>query len=217
MITAALRRATIALTRHPGAVNDIVTRYAAAIAQQKQSLAAIATPAESEAAERRAKALIDAGAPEALAREAASLGALIPALDSADLAAAHKWPLAAAAALHRAIGAAFAIDALRAHAGDIALSQHWERLALRRTLDQLAHDQRALADAAMAQNKAPEKADAAWAAGAAQDWLDSLGETARPARETIRELIASGPWSFAKAVLAAASLHALGAALSRSE
>jgi glutamate dehydrogenase len=215
-IAATLRRLTIALAKRRLGVNALTERYATPIAQQKQEIGRVWTPVEREASERRTRALIEAGAPDALAMDISLLGRLISAIDIADLAAERDWPLDATAALYRALGGAFGIDTLRASANDIVLGQHWERLALRRTLDQLGDDQRGFAESAMTFASPPAGlADAAWGARTAEAWLSHLGEADNAAQDSIGELRASGSWTFAKVVLAAASLRALATHLSR--
>jgi glutamate dehydrogenase len=216
-IAATLRRLTITLAKRRLSVGALLKRYADSVAQQKQEIGRVWTPVEREASERRTRALIASGAPDALAMDVSILGRLISSIDIADLAAGRGWPLDAAAALFRALGGAFGIDMLRASANDIALSQHWERLALRRTLDQLGEDQRCFAENAMSFAKPPTGlADAAWGESTAEAWLRHLGEADNAAQDAINDLRASGPWTFAKVVLAAASLRALASQLSRS-
>jgi glutamate dehydrogenase len=214
-IAAALRRATIALSRRRMAapaltIDAMIARYREPVAAQRAAQGETLTDAERAEAQATAAAHIAIGAPEDLARDVAALAALVGALDVADLAAARSWPIPAAAALYHALGAALALDALRAGAAAFHLAQHWERLALRRLLAEINEDQRMLADAAIAHVGAPPARPArAWAADAVRGWLDSINQIAAPARSAIAEMQAAGDWSFAKIVLAAAALRAL--------
>ncbi|MGE3867558.1 MAG: NAD-glutamate dehydrogenase, partial [Hyphomonadaceae bacterium] len=216
-IAVGLRRATIAMSRRaardskPG-VAALITRYQAPVLAQRGALGASLTEAEQNAFDGDVASRVRLGAPEDLARDVAALNQLAGSLDIADLAAARQWPAPAVARLYHAVGAHFLLDRLRAGAGAIALTQHWERLALRRLLAELNEDQRRLAEAVLAQSDAPPaQLSGDWPARMTADWAAAHGATAAPVLATITEMQASGAWTFAKIVLAAAALRTLGA------
>jgi glutamate dehydrogenase len=168
---------------------------------------------EAERAAQRRDAFVERGVPAALAEDVAVLQAMAASLDIADIAARRGWPAATTAGLYRALGAALGLDRVRAGAADMALDQHWDRLAVRRMGEDLYEDQRVLTDAALAHFGVPPEGDAIdWGQTAAEAWLARIETHAAPARETIADLDAHGPWTFAKLTIAAAELHALAAA-----
>jgi glutamate dehydrogenase len=158
--------------------------------------------------ERRA-ALVALGAPDNLAQEAALLLPLTTALDVADLARAASWPIHPAALLHCAVGAEFSLDALRGAASALQLERHWDRLLVRRAVDDFSQTQLKLAEAAASAIGAPP----ADVNAAAQRWIASIGAPAQRARAAYAELDAEGAWTAAKLMLMSSELAALVAAL----
>ena len=217
----ALRRATIYLSRNGGfdgetgpTILDVVERYGAPVEEQRASLWDELSAIERERVEVRHKSLTDLGAPDELAREAALLSPLTTALDVADLARRTQWPIHQASLLHRVVGAAFGLDALRDVATTIKLEQHWDRLVVRRAAADFAETQLRLAEATAAAIGAPaEGTDAAWTERAVSEWIGALGQPAQRARSAFAELNAQGPWTFAKLMLISAELNALVAAV----
>jgi glutamate dehydrogenase len=129
---------------------------------------------------------------------------MVSALDVADLAARVARAPVDAARIYRKVGEALSLDRLRAAAVALRPDQHWERLALRRTLEDLFEDQRVIAEAA---------ARAIGDAQAIPAWIEGLGAVAAAPRATLAELETGGPWTFAKTVIAAAEVRGLAARL----
>src|SRR6185369_6126210 len=108
-----------------------------------------ASPVERGAIDARARQLIEAGAPEALACTAAVLQAISTAADLIDLAEGAGWPLESAARLYQAVGEIFGFDRLRAAAAGYAVGDSFERTALRRLFEDLLAEQAAVARAVL--------------------------------------------------------------------
>ena len=220
-VAKALRRLTTYLARNAGfdsdappSVLDIVARYRDAVGEQRKTIWADISEVERARATSDQNALMELGAAEALAQEAALLTPMTVALDVADLARQANWPIHRAAQLHCVAGAQFGLDALRDAAGALTLEQHWDRLVVRRAAEEFAAIQLKLAEAAAGAIGAPPKtADASWAVEAAQSWIASLGAPAQRARSAFAELDQQGPWTFAKLMLISAELNALAAAV----
>ncbi len=216
-VAGALRRSTIYLARNgsfggdnPSGILDIAQRYREPVIAQRATLLDDLSAIERERVDARHKALIDLGAPEALAREAALLRPLTLSLDVADLARHTQWPINPASMLHTVIGAEFGLDALSDAAASLRLEQHWDRLVVRRTSEDFGETQLRLAEAAArAIGDPPANADHGWANGAAKDWIAALGQPAQRVRSAYDELNAQGPWTFAKLMLIAAEFNAL--------
>jgi len=219
-IAAALRRLTTYLARNAGfdrpeppSILDVVQRYAAPVAEQRQRLWEELGALESSRVAAKRDALIAAGAPEDVAGDVALLAPAALMLDIADLAQSARWPVHPAAILHSVVGAEFGLDALRDAAGSLTLDQHWDRLVIRRSAEDFAEAQLKLAEAAAAAIGAPPAdADAHWITEAARGWAAQLGQPAERVRSMFAELSAQGPWSFAKLMLIAAEVNALVAA-----
>jgi len=94
--------------------------------------------------------LTEAGVPTELARRAASATYLIPGVDILDLAEDAGWSAAAAGALYFRLESFLGLDALRAAASPSRLDEHFDRLALRRILEDLSFAQARIARCAVA-------------------------------------------------------------------
>jgi glutamate dehydrogenase len=205
-IGAALRRVAIYLARRRGAtpIGATIAAYSDAVAAQSNAAWETLTAVERHRAAARAQKYIAAGAPEDLARRIGALSPLVSALDVADLAAKLGRPALDAARIYRRIGATLGLDRLRAAALTLRPDQHWERLALRRTLEELFEDQRVIAEAAARATNAD----------GAPAWIESLGPIAAGPRAALAELESGGgAWTFAKTVIAAAEVRSLAARL----
>jgi len=220
-VTVALRRLTTYLARNAGfdteappSVLDVVAHYKDAVAAQRANVWNEISEIERVHVGAKQAALIEAGAPEELARDAALLTPMTTALDVADLARKSEWPVQQAARLHCVIGAELGLDVLRDAASSLTLEQHWDRLVVRRAAEEFAQVQVRLAEAAAAAiGKPPGNADADWISGAARSWIAALGQPGQRARSAFAELNAQGQWTFAKLMLIQAEMNALVAAL----
>jgi len=217
----ALRRAVTYLARNAGFENekpptvlDVVARYFEPVREQRATIMDDLSKIEKERVDVRRAALLELGAPDNLAHEAALLSPLTLSLDVADLARDTSWSLHTASTLHCVIGAELGLDALRDSATNMKLEQHWDRLVVRRTAGDFGEAQLKLAAAAARAIGAPPKgADVAWVTESARQWLTSLGQPVNRARSAFSELDAQGPWTFAKLMLISAEFNALVAAV----
>jgi glutamate dehydrogenase len=217
-----LRRIVIYLVRHGRigrgdarrSIAEAIAAYKPGIDAQRAGVWDAMTEQEVGRANVRAARYQEQGAPEDLARDVAVLAPLIAGLDVVDLAERRSWPVNAAASVFRAVGARFGLDRLRGAALGFSLTEHWDRLALRRTLEELYEDQRSLADAVLRHHGAPPAAiDRAVAAQACAAWLDSVQADAAPTLATMAEIEGASGWTFAKTILAAAEIRGLATAV----
>ncbi|MDX2235556.1 MAG: NAD-glutamate dehydrogenase [Hyphomonadaceae bacterium] len=211
----ALHRAVIYLVRRGRGRADIssaIAIYRAAIEAQRAEIWRTLTEQERARAETRAERFAADGVPPDLARDTAALQPFSAALDIADMADATGWAVGPAAHVFRAVGARFGLDRLRGAALGFALDQHWDRLALRRTLEALYEDQRLIAEAiARHAGAPPASADAAFARHAVETWVAINEERAEMLSGAMADLEATGAWTFAKTILAAAEVRSLSA------
>jgi glutamate dehydrogenase len=217
----ALRRSITYLARNAGfesekppTVLEVVERYYEPVRAQRATILQDLSAIEQERVDVRRATLIQLGAPEDIAQEAALLSPLTLSLDVADLARNTNWAIQPASTLHCVIGAELGLDALRDAATNMKREQHWDRLVVRRAAGDFGEAQLKLAEAAAgAIGMPPKEADAAWASEAARTWLNGLGKPAQRVRSAFAELNAQGEWTFAKLMLIAAEFNALVAAV----
>jgi glutamate dehydrogenase len=121
-------------------------------------------------------------------------------------------PIDLVAGAYFAVGAAVGLDRLRGLAGRIAGHEHWDRLAVRRIVDDLFAGQRALAaDALRDVDRAFDGSMRARGADAVKRWENSHSDGLARTRSFLAELERSGELSIAKLTLANSQIHALAA------
>ncbi|MBN9320051.1 MAG: NAD-glutamate dehydrogenase [Caulobacterales bacterium] len=217
-LSTALRGQTYWLARRAKAsgrggvsIRGLVDAYGPAIAQLKPLTPGILSGAEREAVAKRAKAFVKAGAPDDLAQVVAALQPLTVTADLVDLAAGSSWPLENVARLYHQVGAAFAIDRLRAAAGAFAPGDSFERLAVRRLIEDLLAEQAQITGAIVKFAAGPQGGDTAeHAREAVKSWAALKPEVASAAKAAVEEIEkAGGGWSFAKLTIANAAVREL--------
>ncbi len=191
-IAAHFRKVTPWFLRHvpPGAtIADTVALYRAGVEALRENIA----PMGAE----RIKELTDAGVPPELARDMVTLPALQAAPDIALLAHNAKAAPEKVIALYGALGNQLGFDRLRDQAARLSPPDHWDRLALRQLLDNLAMAQAAITARLLAEGATVEN----WIAGHAE----SLGR----AQSFLNTVDHSGDLSVAKLMLASSQIQNL--------
>jgi glutamate dehydrogenase len=165
---------------------------------------------EAAATEKRISELRSAGVPLDVAEDVAALPLLGGTPEIVLLAEARSLPVDYVAGAYFAIGAAAGLDRLRGLAGQIAGHEHWDRLAVRRIMDDLYAGQRALATKALTEAD-PDTAHLTRAEGrdAAKRWQDAHADALARTRSFLAELERSGELTVAKLTLANSQIHAL--------
>ena len=214
-LVASLRGATFWLARRAARegldVAALVQRYGPGF-KSLDRLTPEALPAvERAAVEARTAQLMEAGAPEDIARTVASLGPLTTAADLVDLAEGSSWDLPNVARLYYAAGEAMAFDRLRAAAGEFRAGDLFERTALRRLIEDLLAEQAQLTRAIMVfAGSAQAGVDSQHARDAVASWASLRADQVVAATRTIDEIeAAGGGWTFAKLTIANAALREL--------
>jgi glutamate dehydrogenase len=214
-LAAILRGATYWLARRAGreklGATALVERYAPGFERLRKLVPAILSPVEQAAVADRARQLVEAGAPQAAAEAIAALEPLTTAADLIDLAQASSWPLEAVARLYHATGAAFGFDRVRQAAGAYRVGDSFERVALRRLIEDLLSQQAQLTHSVMVfAGSAQGGEDSTRARDAAVSWAALRRDKAEAARAAIEDIEASaGGWTFAKLTIANAALREL--------
>jgi len=172
-------------------IAESVARYRAGVEALRQSYVLTADDSA------RIAELSRAGVPEELARDLALLTPLAAALDVALLAHDTGSQPDKVAPLYFALGEALGLDRLRALANKFAPPEHWDRLALRRLMDDLSQSQRGIAAKLLKSGL-----------GVA-DWAKAQGEALERTRSFLNSLEASGEISVAKLMLASSQIQSL--------
>jgi glutamate dehydrogenase len=214
-ISAALRGSTFWLARRAARerleVDGLVSRYGATFKTLRRLLPGVLSPIEQGSVRARVRQLVEAGAPEDKANAVAILQPMTTAGDLVDIAEASSWSLPNVARLYHAIGETFGFDRVRQAASAYSVGDNFERMALRRLIEDMLTQQGDLTRAVMAfAGHAQAGEDAEHAHDAARSWAALHRETAGGARRTIDAIESSGgPWTFAKLTIANAALREL--------
>ncbi|HEY3812159.1 MAG TPA: NAD-glutamate dehydrogenase [Caulobacteraceae bacterium] len=215
-ISGVLRRQTFWLARRAArgetSVQALIAAYQPAADALRSQGPSLLSDFERGAAQRRTDGFVAAGAPEHLALAVAMLRPLTATSDVADLAKRVNWPVDAAARLYHQIGAAFDFDRLRSAASSLTVADYYERLAMRRLIEDLLTEQAALTRAVAKAASPGAGADAKSAQTAIRDWIGERAKAVEAARRTVDEIEQSGAgWTFAKLTIANAALRELAA------
>jgi glutamate dehydrogenase len=141
------------------------------------------------------------GLPVDIARDIAALPLLATAPEITRLASEVGADPLRAASLYESVGGVLGLGRLRALVGRLNLPEHWDRLAVRRLLDDLAATQSGLTARLLAADKPGE--------AVLEDWSHSHGEALRRTHEFLAAIDASGELSVSKLMLIASQIQAL--------
>ncbi|WDI30474.1 NAD-glutamate dehydrogenase [Hyphococcus flavus] len=216
--SALLKEQTFHLLDDPQAREDIlnkglksvVGRYAEAVEEFKSALPDILPPDAAVALEDRYLRWIAQDAPEDVARNAAAIPALEFAFDIVNLATESGWSNPGVGGVFFAIGRVFNIDAVREKARREPPSDHFDKIAIRQTIEDLTARQRQLTMRVIAFSKAePKSAPAKWTQKTIEKWCESATEAVTTFEQTSNELDLAGAVSVGKFALFTRALDAL--------
>lgn len=212
-----LRRQTYWMARRAvgpkATVQSLIAAYRPVIDELKAVGLELLAPFERAQAEARSKELEGAGAPKDLVRRLLFLKPMTAATDVADMARKAKWDVVPAARIYQAVGEVFGFDQIRAAASDLGGGDAYERLAIRRLLEELLTEQAEATRAVVGFAKAADAGADANAARAAVDaWAGQRKDAAESAKKILEDVqSALGGWSFAKLTIVNAALRGLAA------
>jgi len=169
----------------PEALDDIVARYAEAVAAIEALLPGALPPSYREDWQRADEGLRQSGVPEALAIRTANLRVLGSALDIAELGHDAGRPLAEAAAVYFETGERFRLPWLHAAILALPAAGKWQGLARGQLRDDVYGAQRRVA--ARALGFAGDSAEAR-----VKQWLDARGAPVKAVLERLQELHVNG-------------------------
>ena len=165
------------------------------------------SPEQAAEVEARIARFAKTGAPDDVARDIGLLPLLAVAPEIAQLARASSHNFKTLAAIYFGVGMLIGLDRLRAMAARITPPEHWDRLAIRRLVDDLFAAQRALSQNLLSELPANASPDAA--RRAVEDWAMAHHEALDRTRDFLAQLETSGDLSIAKLTLANSQVHKL--------
>ena len=222
-----LRRQTYWLVRRgrnqapsdTASISDVIDTYQPGVQELRSMVHEIISEHERGGVKRRKQAFVKAGAPEDLAQAVAELRPLTSSTDVIDMANATDWPLASTAYIYHAVGARFRFDRLRGLGQEVSSDLHWDRLAVRRLMEDFYASQQAVTASAM---RFAQQAGGSLAAGIenpSRDWADALVEAWNTVNEeeagrvdsVQRQLDESGSWTLSKLAIASTQIGEMAA------
>ena len=206
-IALVLRRQTYWLARRAARTETTVGSMIAAYQPAADALRAagpdVLSRYEQNRYESRVATFVGLGAPEALARDIAMLRPMVATADIGDLATEMGWSAPAMARLYHQVGAAFDFDRLRVAAGSIASGDHFDRLAVRRLIQDLMAEQQQLTRAVAASVNESVSISEADAEAAVDSWIGDRLPQVEALRASVDGIETSGAgWTFAKLTIA---------------
>jgi glutamate dehydrogenase len=186
----------------------IVALYRDGAEKLRGTFSTLVSPYEAQDTEARIAELTTGGVPDDLADDVAVLPLMAGLPEIALMADRHGLKLDLVAGAYFAMGAAVGIDRLRGLASRITAAEHWDRLAIRRIIDDLYAGQRALTTAAL---EGSIGADRAAGAAAVARWTETHAEALTRATSFLNALVGAGELSVAKLTLAGSQIHELAA------
>ena len=201
-------------------IDDVISAYQPGVDALKLVVADIASPFDLAGLENRAKQYREGGAPEDLAWDVARLRPLTSSSDVIDLAHRKSWPLQSTAWLYHRLGARFGFDRLRAAGGRLSSRLHWDRLAMRRLIEDLYASQHTLCAVMMAYAQeaggslqaGAEAPSSDWAEALVESWTSANSHEVDRADRALEEIAMTGGWTLSKVAISSTQLRELAAA-----
>lgn len=195
-------------------IRDVIDTYQPGVQHLRSMVHLIISDHERQGFEARRSAFVEAGAPEELARAVAELRPLTSSTDVIDMAISSDWPLAPTAFLYHAMGARFRFDRLRGMGQEVVSDLHWDRLAVRRLMEDFYASQQAMTASAMrfalqaggSLAQGVEAPSREWAENLVEAWITVNEEEAGRVDSVQRQLDASGAWTLSKLAIASTQL-----------
>lgn len=191
-------------------LKSVVGQYLDSITEFKNALPDILPPGAASAYEERYQRWLAQSAPEELAREAAAIPALEFAFDIVNLASETGWSNPGVGGVFFAIGRIFNIDAVREKARREPPADHYDKIAIRQTIEDLTARQRLLTTRVISSAKTePKSAPAKWTQKTIDKWRDSASDAVKAFEQTSGELDLTGTVSVGKFALFTRALDML--------
>ncbi len=205
-----LQRQTLWFFRHvpaSAAIADAIKPYAEGVSRLKGTFSTLVSEAEGNAIRAAISEYRAAGVPEDLADEIAALAAIGATPDITRLSTETGKPLDMVAGAYFAASQMIGVDRLRLAAERMNMPEHWDRLAVRRLVDDLLVHQRELASRALrSASNGGNRADGSQAVSA---WSSSHRVQIERVNSLVTDLERSGTFTVARLSLAAGQIRDL--------
>ncbi|MBP6011680.1 MAG: NAD-glutamate dehydrogenase [Alphaproteobacteria bacterium] len=205
-----LLRQTLWFFRHVPAttpIADAIAPYAQGIDKLRGTFSTLVSDAEGKAISDSIAELRAAGVPDDLADDIGALSAIGATPDITRLSTETKKPLDMVAGAYFAAARTIGVDRLRLAAERMNLPEHWDRLAVRRLIDDLFVHQRELAARALSNGTTGDNRKAGNAA--VDTWAQGHREQVDRVGTLIGDLERSGTFTVARLTLAASQIRDL--------
>ncbi|MDZ4741379.1 MAG: NAD-glutamate dehydrogenase [Alphaproteobacteria bacterium] len=205
-----IQRQTLWFHRHipaTTAIADAIKPYALGVEKLRGTFSTLVSDAEGNAIRATIAELRAAGVPDELADDIGALAAIGATPDIARLSSETGKPLDMVAGAYFAASRTIGVDRLRLAAERMNLPEHWDRLAVRRLIDDLFVHQRELALRAL--KTAPGNGDRASGSAAVASWAKEHHEQVDRVATLVSELERSGTFTVARLTLAAGQIRDL--------
>jgi glutamate dehydrogenase len=191
-------------------INETARAYANGVSELHGRLEGLISPFERLVTEARITELTAAGVPLDVAEDVAVLPLMGAACEIVLLAQSKSVAVDAAAGTYFAVGTEVGLDRLRGLAERVSAADHWDRLAIRRIVDDLFASQRMLAAEALAlAGPRLSKGTRAEGAAAARAWAERRRADLARAKAFLKELEHGGPLGISKLTLANSQVQTL--------
>ncbi|MEE2526557.1 NAD-glutamate dehydrogenase [Hyphobacterium sp. HN65] len=220
-----LRRQTYWLARRARAqeggnvtpIRELIEAYRPGVDKLRETAIDIISTYEREHVEARTEAYVEAGAPKDLAHDIAVLRPLTSSSDVVDLALREDWPLESAGYVYHAAGARFSTDKLRGLGSEVSSDLHWDRLAVRRLIEDLYASQQAISASMMRFARSAGGTLQTGVEAPTREWADDLLDAwciqndveAGRFDSALEELETTGAWTLSKLAIASTQLREL--------
>jgi glutamate dehydrogenase len=185
-------------------VSRVVETYRSPLRELSSALGELLPSLARRELKRQSRELVRQGVPEELARAVAATRQLAAGTEVVSLALAAGVPVEKVARVYWALGERFALDWLRAAAGQVKIESPWQRAALEVQLDDLGRLQAAITRQALAE----AAADADWRA-TVDGWAQARPAEVQRVCRLVEELRAAGILDLAMLTLALNALEGL--------
>ena len=196
-----------------GGLKSVVAKYQEPIAEFKKALPDILPADAASALTKRYKNWLAQKTPKAIAMEAATLPALEYSFDIVDIAGETGWSNPGVGGVFFAVGRMFNIDAMRNKARREPPSDHYDKIAIRQIIEDLAARQRILTKCIIAFAGAePKGAPSKWVDKVLTRWVETGAEEIAEFETAANALDLAGAVSVGKFTLITRKLDEIAAA-----
>ncbi len=214
-----VRRGRNEATANASSISDVIASYRPGVQELRSMVHEIISDHERAGVKKRKSSFVKAGAPADLAQSVAELRPLTSSTDVIDMANDFDWPLASTAYIYHAAGARFRFDRLRGLGQEVSSDLHWDRLAVRRLMEDFYANQQAVTASMMRFARQAGGSLEAGIENPSRDWADAVVEAWNTVNEeeagrvdsVQRQLDESGTWTLSKLAIASTQIGEMAA------